>query len=281
MIQPTYGIANGIGSYSNIETLRGRKDPEAVKIVAREMESLFAYELLKAMRQDQESTEGLGKGLYQSLFDMELARLMADRGLGLKEILLKGLERKEGLDLSYPMKGIDKTESHENKSDLGEINPDSKEALNPLPKKEDRERDLSVNGSGSQKDLRILGGEGMISSYFGMRRHPIYGDKRFHHGIDIAASEGTAIYPIRPGRVIFSGEMGGYGNVVIIEHSDGYTTKYAHNRVNLVKTGDYVDTNTVIAQVGSTGISTGPHLHFEIRYRGEAMDPLTILAMKD
>ncbi|MFN3480924.1 MAG: M23 family metallopeptidase [Thermodesulfovibrionales bacterium] len=122
---------------------------------------------------------------------------------------------------------------------------------------------------------------GVVSSGFGMRRHPLYGDMRFHHGIDIAAPEGTDIYPIRAGKVIFSGEQGGYGKVVLIDHGDGYITRYAHNKLNLVRTGDYVDTDTVIAKVGNTGLSTGPHLHFEVRYNGEPIDPVTLVAMKD
>lgn len=86
-----HGI-EGTPLFSGLENLRGRKDAEAIKLAAKEMESLFAYELIKAMRQvSQESTEGLGGSVYMSLFDMELARLMAERGLGLKEMLLKGI----------------------------------------------------------------------------------------------------------------------------------------------------------------------------------------------
>jgi murein DD-endopeptidase MepM/ murein hydrolase activator NlpD len=113
-----------------------------------------------------------------------------------------------------------------------------------------------------------------------MRKHPIHGDHRFHHGIDIAAPEGTNVYPYQGGKVIFSGDQAGYGNTVIIDHGGGRTSKYAHNRVNLVKVGDRVDENTVISEVGSTGLSTGPHLHFEVRQNGKPLDPAKILAMR-
>jgi murein DD-endopeptidase MepM/ murein hydrolase activator NlpD len=119
---------------------------------------------------------------------------------------------------------------------------------------------------------------GVISSHFGMRRHPIYGDDRFHAGVDIAAPVGTEVHPIRKGKVVFSGEQSGYGNVVIIEHSDGLISKYAHNKTNLVKEGEQVDTNTIIAHVGHTGNSTGPHLHLEIHNREGFVDPVRLLA---
>ncbi len=106
----------------------------------------------------------------------------------------------------------------------------------------------------------------------------VYGDDRFHTGVDIAAPVGTEVHPIRKGKVVFSGEQSGYGNVVIIEHSDGLISKYAHNKTNLVKEGEQVDTNTIIAHVGHTGKSTGPHLHLEIHNREGFVDPVRLLA---
>lgn len=266
----------------NIEALRGRKDTEAAKIVAKEIESLFAYELIKAMREaSQESTKGLGSDVYTSLFDMELARLMADRGLGLKEVLLRGIDKKEAHTLSLSEDGMSKEhlkpqmpEASESKIGTSELGIRDWEFVSRTPGPESQSRFHNTPEDG-------LPVNGRISSGFGFRIHPFYGDKRFHHGIDIAAPEGSEIYPIRSGKVIFSGEKAGYGNMVIIDHGDGYTTRYAHNKVNLVKTGDYVDSDTVIARVGSTGVSTGPHLHFEVRYKGEPIDPVTLLAMKD
>ena len=121
---------------------------------------------------------------------------------------------------------------------------------------------------------------GRISSGYGWRMHPIYGEEMFHHGIDIAAPEGSPIHAVRKGKVIFSGVERGYGNIVIIDHGDGFETKYGHNLVNLVKAGDEVDENTVIAEVGDTGVSTGPHTHFEVLYRGKSVNPVTYLSMK-
>lgn len=257
--------------FSGLENLRGRKDTEAIKIAAKEMESLFVYELIKAMRQASgESSKGMGSDVYTSLFDMELARLMAERGLGLKEMLLKGFNREQASVVSGSVRGVEKI----GKYDSGE------DSLSKTPGSPSTSRSPDLEQQDEAKGER-LPVNGVVSSGYGMRKHPLYGDIRFHRGIDIAAPEGTDIYPIRAGKVIFSGEQGGYGNVVLIDHGDGYITRYAHNKLNLVRTGDYVDTDTVIAKVGSTGLSTGPHLHFEVRYNGEPIDPATLVAMKD
>jgi murein DD-endopeptidase MepM/ murein hydrolase activator NlpD len=119
--------------------------------------------------------------------------------------------------------------------------------------------------------------QGRISSLVGVRHDPINGTLREHHGIDIAVAEGTAVRPVAPGRVIFAGLRGGYGNMVIVDHGDGTITLYAHNSVNLVAEGDEVDGTSPIALSGSTGRSTGPHLHFEA-WRGDTNITSTFLA---
>jgi murein DD-endopeptidase MepM/ murein hydrolase activator NlpD len=124
---------------------------------------------------------------------------------------------------------------------------------------------------------RILGGAARLSSPFGMRSHPITGKRQFHAGIDLAAPQGTAVRPLRPGVVTFSGQQGGYGNTVIMRHADGVETLYAHMSSNLVKVGDRVGVGATIGLVGTTGRSTGPHLHFEVRRAGHVFDPLPYL----
>ena len=104
---------------------------------------------------------------------------------------------------------------------------------------------------------------GRISSTVGLRHDPFDGLLRFHNGIDIAIPEGTPVKPVAQGTVYFSGTRNGYGNMVIITHDDGMITIYAHNSLNLVKEGERVGRDTTIALSGSTGRSTGPHLHFE------------------
>jgi len=114
---------------------------------------------------------------------------------------------------------------------------------------------------------------GPISSEFGWRVHPISGTERLHAGIDFAVDYGTPIAAAGSGVVIFAGWYGGYGYAVIIDHGGGITTLYAHADELLVSEGATVNVGTIVARVGSTGYSTGPHLHFEVREDGEPVDP--------
>ncbi|MEL6554364.1 MAG: peptidoglycan DD-metalloendopeptidase family protein [Cyanobacteria bacterium J06621_11] len=119
---------------------------------------------------------------------------------------------------------------------------------------------------------------GPITSHFGSRYHPVLGYSRFHAGTDFGAATGTPILAAETGVVIFSGWYGGYGNTVILDHGDGMTTLYAHaSRLNVAE-GQAVRKGEVIAAVGTTGLSTGPHLHFEVRRSGEPVDPMGYIA---
>jgi len=117
-----------------------------------------------------------------------------------------------------------------------------------------------------------------MSSGFGMRRHPILGYNRMHRGIDFAARTGTPIYAAGDGRLVRVGRYGGYGNYIRIAHGDGYATAYAHlsRFADGMRSGRRVEQGEVIGYVGSTGRSTGPHLHFEVLKNGEQVDPLGI-----
>ena len=114
---------------------------------------------------------------------------------------------------------------------------------------------------------------GRLSSKYGIRKDPFNGRKRMHHGIDIAAQRGTSIYPLGRGEVVFSGRKSGYGNMIEILHGDAIVSRYAHIKKSLVKKGQIVIKRDIIALVGNTGRSTGPHLHLEIAINGETVDP--------
>lgn len=105
---------------------------------------------------------------------------------------------------------------------------------------------------------------GRISSQMGWRKDPINGEMRFHKGVDIAAPQGSTVKAVADGRVVESGVKGGYGNTVVIQTDDGRRMLYAHNHQNFVQVGDRVARGEAIAQVGSTGRATGPHVHFEV-----------------
>lgn len=112
------------------------------------------------------------------------------------------------------------------------------------------------------------------SSYFGIRRHPITGEQRSHSGLDLPAAYGTNIYATEDGTVILSSWNGGYGNCVMIDHGNGVVTLYGHASKLLVAKDQKVKKGQAIAKVGSTGMSTGNHLHYEVRYNGKSCDPL-------
>lgn len=119
----------------------------------------------------------------------------------------------------------------------------------------------------------IMPTAGSVGSKFGLRVHPIFGTTRMHSGVDIGAPSGQAIWASKEGRVIFAGVKGGYGNTVIVQHEGGVATLYAHMSALRTSEGEFVDAGEIIGLVGSTGWSTGPHLHFETRVNGEPKDP--------
>lgn len=118
---------------------------------------------------------------------------------------------------------------------------------------------------------------GAMGSGYGMRVHPILGYARLHAGIDFDGRTGDPVFASQSGVVISAGNLGGYGRTIIIQHRDGFTTLYAHLSRHLVSVGDVVNTGQRIGLIGSTGLSTGPHLHFEIRRNGNAVNPATYL----
>ncbi len=119
--------------------------------------------------------------------------------------------------------------------------------------------------------------DGRLTSNFGYRVHPILGTRRFHAGIDFGAPQGTTIRAADSGVVISAGWQGGYGRTVIIDHGNKLSTLYAHSSRIFVSEGQTVQRGQAIAAVGSTGFSTGPHLHFEVRRNGEPINPLDFL----
>ena len=118
---------------------------------------------------------------------------------------------------------------------------------------------------------------GEITSPFGWRVHPIWGTQIFHAGLDIGADYGDPVHAADSGTVVFAGWMGGYGNAVMIDHGGGMVTLYGHNSSITVGEGEQVSKGQTIALAGSTGNSTGPHCHFEVRIHGEVVSPLQYL----
>jgi len=221
-----------IGNYLPGQGDVGQRD-QKLKKACKDFESLLTYQILRSMRKTIDKCDlmhgGQGEEIYQSLFDMEISKSMADFGPNsLAKLLYEQLKGKEGTGDSVP------------------------EQL-PWPVK------------------------GQLSSGFGWRKDPFTSERRFHDGADIAAPLGTSIRAVLPGKVVFNGMKKGYGNVIILDHGRGLTTLYAHTSRNLASEGVMVQAGSVIAEVGSTGRSTGPHLHFEVRKDGKALDPMAFL----
>jgi len=118
---------------------------------------------------------------------------------------------------------------------------------------------------------------GFISSYFGERSDPFDGREAFHKGVDFAATQGSNVTAVAAGVVTWAGERSGYGKLIEINHGDGFVTRYAHNERTLVTVGQTVKRGEPVALMGSTGRSTGPHVHFEVLRNGRQVDPLSFV----
>ncbi|MGD1930400.1 MAG: murein hydrolase activator EnvC family protein [Leptolyngbyaceae cyanobacterium] len=140
-----------------------------------------------------------------------------------------------------------------------------------------RERVATASGAVRGTGIFVFPVNGRITSGFGYRRHPILGTSRLHAGVDFGAPQGTTIYAADSGSVIYAGWYGGYGRTVIVDHGGGITTLYAHSSRLFVSVGQAVTQGQAIAAIGSTGLSTGPHLHFEVRQNGNPVNPMAYL----
>lgn len=151
-----------------------------------------------------------------------------------------------------------------------------------------REQQLSlledvIMRSELMKEARPAGrpiGKGWISSYYGKRTDPFSGKIEMHKGMDFAGKKGSDIKAVASGVVTWSGERYGYGNLVEINHGNGYVTRYGHNDAILVKVGDAVERGQTISKMGSTGRSTGPHVHFEVLLNDRQIDPIRFVQSK-
>lgn len=159
------------------------------------------------------------------------------------------------------------------------------EQITALIQEEQRKAAANSGSSGTSAPAQFVGGSfclpapsyTRISSYYGYRIHPITGTTKMHTGVDFAAASGTKCVAGNAGTVIYSGWYSGYGNTVIIDHGGGISSLYAHNSALLVSKGQKVSKGQQIAKIGSTGNSTGPHCHFEIRINGKHTNPMPYL----
>ena len=234
------------------------EDAGRLRAAAKEFEAVFLGYMLKVMRETVNESGlaggGLGQGIYNELFDEELARSLAGRGaLGISDMLIRKLsEKNPDFAPNATAEPPRPVPSHPVPAGQQKIDPQIPDFRMPL--------------------------QAHVSSHFGVRKDPFTHAARFHNGVDIAAPEGMKVKAACAGRVVFAGFKEGYGNMVVVEHPGGYETRYAHLGALHVSTGDVLQREEALGTVGTTGRSTGPHLHFEVSRLGDRIDPEAVLA---
>ena len=209
------------------------------------------------------------------------AHVMRLDALGRKLVHMASIDTSEFDFKNTPALGGPETTSNKG------LEPDElSQAINQLSfELESRENQLVVLenlvlNENLQKEVQPSGRpilKGWISSYYGMRTHPLSGRREMHKGVDFAGKLGGQVIAVAKGVVTYAGKRYGYGNVVDIAHGNGYTTRYAHNSRLLVSVGDTVEKGFQIAEIGSSGRSTGPHVHFEVLKNGRETNPVRFI----
>lgn len=240
-------------SSTSIKDFLTRKD--MVQAIAKHDTELIAY-----MQEQREIINSKKNELETQKQEVEISKNKVESR---RRDLAKATRAKEDLIIRYEAdhKALEKA--------IDEANEQAKEIESEIFK-------MQVNSgpyTGGKMNWPVPG-HTRISSPYGYRIHPILNKKKFHTGIDIPAPTGTNIVAGSDGDVIHSGNLGGYGKVIMLDHGGGIVTLYAHNSRLVVGMGTKVKRGDVIAKAGSTGLSTGPHLHFEVRKDGKYQDPM-------
>lgn len=256
--------AKGEQDLTHLEGLANskKKMPAAeVRKAAQEFEQMVLDMVMKGMRRSIPKSDmadgGAAEETFTGMLDEQYLRTMSDQGgMGLADMITR----------QYVELGMIEEEKKPVLSGCEQQSPAAPSIPMPLAA-------ANSNAALANNLNSLMPCDGKISSAYGTRKDPFTGADRFHHGLDIAAPEGSSVRCSSDGVVAFCGPKGGYGNVVVVDHGDGVQSMYAHNSALLVEKGDRVTRGQEVAKVGSTGRSTGAHLHFEVRKNGVAIDP--------
>lgn len=244
---------------------------DQVRRLAQEFESVLLTQMLRDMRRSMVDSDepDQGFGAMTDTVDTEFGRALSKAGgFGLSNALLGALER-----LARP--GDEGALAGEGRGGVSAGTAEPVLQPTALPAAPADGSIAQPVAPGQQAPVSVLATPaGAITSAFGARRDPINGAPGFHKGVDIAMAYGQNVPAAAAGTVVFAGEKGGYGNMVVVRHADGYETRYAHLSEPYVRAGDVVEAGGVLGKSGSSGWSTGPHLHFEVLRDGRALDPL-------
>jgi murein DD-endopeptidase MepM/ murein hydrolase activator NlpD len=202
--------------------------------------------------------------------------------LGARLAQSQGLQE---IDFSVPVAPVGISDDKHGNADTMNILQTAKSLSRHLTLREQQLKAIEnlLSGQQIERDSYIAGKpviKGWLTSGYGNRFDPFTGRVAWHSGVDYASHEGADIRAVASGIVLWSGERNGYGRVVEVDHGDGLVTRYAHNKENRVTAGDVVSKGQVIAQMGSTGRSTGSHVHFEVLSNGRAVDPIQYIYRK-
>ncbi len=236
----------------DLRNLHSASREDKIKRIAVQFEEMMLETLLKSAFKEEKSESAMGgAGTMMGMRNMLWAQHISNNGgLGYQDVIERQLLEK-----------------------YGNQKPET------LAKQPEVQADIAIKKFAVTKAYTPV--EGRISSEFGWRKDPFNNRQKFHAGVDFAVPMNTPVKSVMDGEVIFSGWQKGYGNIVTVKHADGYTSRYGHNSELTVKAGDKIKAGTVIAKSGSTGRSTGPHLHFEMRKDNRPVDPVKFLKNKN
>lgn len=249
--------------------------------LAAQFESMLMLEMIKQMRKslldEQAEGEGLGNETYSSTIDSELAMHLARAGgLGLTPTMVEAWERQQ--QAVRPGTALARTGGialpASNAVAAVPTTPAPMVSVNrPVAAATPAVSAAAPTTSGRHESALSLEMSARVSSAYGWRNDPIKGRAKFHGGIDLAARYGTEVPAAAAGTVVSAGEQGGYGLTVVVRHQNGFESRYAHLASLDVQAGDRVTQGQQVGRVGTTGRSTGPHLHFEVTQAGRRVDP--------
>ena len=256
----TSGLTGATTAPGHVRGLEAtRNDRQEIQRLAQEFEALLMTQMVRDMRRAMlsEESESTDWSALSDTLDVEYGRALSKAGgIGLANALLGAFER-----LAERSERVDGVEARPSENTT---------PTRPEPHAAEHSARLGGHADGSQTRLEL---PGTVTSDFGWRRDPFSGAARFHAGVDVAMAYGQDVAAAAEGRVVFAGERGGYGNLVVIEHREGRETRYAHLSEQFVSPGDLVGPGQVIGRAGSSGRATGPHLHFEVLDHGRPADP--------
>jgi murein DD-endopeptidase MepM/ murein hydrolase activator NlpD len=233
-------------------TAPAKQDP--AKAAGKQLEAFFLRQLLSEARPEGASDGGFAGDTFKQMFNEAVADKMASAGgIGLADVFSKQLAKQAGAQAAAEPPHVANTMP-----------------AMPMPA---MQQGPSVDGI----PRLVMPVAGRASSGYGERFDPIQHKEIKHPGFDLAAPTGTTVDAAAAGTVTHAGPAGTYGNLITIKHADGVETRYAHLSATQVKEGDHVEAGQPIGAVGTTGYSTGPHLHFEVRKDGQPVDPEPLL----